>query len=590
MADNKNNVESIFGDLGFFKDILRKSGYKTIAFGIAEILDNSIDADATDILIIVESDKDGKVQNIGFMDNGVGMSQEILHKCLKVGTHFGGIGKKRGKYGFGLPGASFAFSDTVEVYTWSQSNSDEVKMVSLNLDNINSGIVSPKGVTLPLPYQDFKQKKAIVKWGQVTKFGPVNFFKQGTLVLWKGCERVYPKVSKSLIANHLIFNLSRMFRHFLTEDTWSRDRKFPKVNISIIHNLKDGLEPTVYALKPNDPLFIMKDHALSSLFSFKEKPQLKNKFSYKGSEIEIRFSLAPIKVKEEFGRTSPENTKNIGPNTGISIIREGRELDLDHFNFFKSTEERHRWWGCEILFNKEADDFFGVPANKQHVDQLKKYDKMEGDDDVIYPEDTPPEDMPVWLALDRAFKLRETLSNFYKEIRKPDTSFDPPPGGDDILGGGSDLIDDPDSEDEEDSLSGSREFEPEKVENAKRAIELVGLVPTPALIERFIKHKVVLQYTPKTEDSGFIEIDIFSGVCLLQINTLSTFYQNIISPLENSEVENSDQILRGVELLLLSYARCIDVSSTNRDMFKKVLYKWKVKVEECLRDYFNTSG
>lgn len=587
---NREQTESVIGDLNFFKEILKKSGYRSIAFGIAEILDNSIDANANEILILLETDDSGKLTSIGFLDNGNGMSDEILHKCLKVGSHFGNTGKRRGKYGFGLPGSSFAFSDRVEIYSWTKNSSTGVKMVGLNLSDLNDGIQKPSQVELPLPYRNLLKEKALIKWGRNTIYGPVNFRDQGTLIIWKGCERVFPKNPKILIEKHLVMSLARLFRHFLTADTWSKE-KFPLVNISIINNLRDGVEPTVIKLTPNDPLFIMKDHFLSEKFYFKEKEHATSKFSYKGSDILIRFSIAPTSVKDKFQGSNSTNVKYIGSNTGISIIREGREIDLDHFKYFKSTEERHRWWGCEILFSKEADDFFGVPANKQHVDQLKEYSEEEYGE--LVSEDTNPEDLPVWLAINHKFKLTNTLSGFLKAIRKSteDESNQEEENDEETTGKG-DIVDDPDGDDESESISDSGERDtnnPEMIENAKRVIKLLGLEPTQSLVERFILHKVVLIYAALTEDAGFVDINVDTGVCVVTINTSSYFYQNVISNLKDSEIVEADEIHRGIELMILSYARCLDLSAKNKDMFKTVLYKWKVKFEEYLRDHFKDS-
>ena len=107
---------------------LRNSGYKSTALAVAELVDNSIDAGATDVDVINLSEEEigqgnrqsyQKVKSIGILDNGSGMDLNTLHRCLSLG--WGTKLKEEsglGKYGFGLKGASLATCKKVSVYTW----------------------------------------------------------------------------------------------------------------------------------------------------------------------------------------------------------------------------------------------------------------------------------------------------------------------------------------------------------------------------------------------------------------------------------------------------------------------------------------
>ena len=68
-------------------DALRNTGYKNIECAMAEIIDNSIQAEAKDILIIVSEEYNpetgrNNIKEIGFLDNGKGMEQLELESCL----------------------------------------------------------------------------------------------------------------------------------------------------------------------------------------------------------------------------------------------------------------------------------------------------------------------------------------------------------------------------------------------------------------------------------------------------------------------------------------------------------------------------
>ncbi|NQS89554.1 ATP-binding protein, partial [Patescibacteria group bacterium] len=525
------NYESILGDIKFFSDILKKSGYKTVSFGTAEIIDNSIDASANDIVVVGESDPSNRIKRIGFLDNGSGMDIEILKKCLQVGTHFETRvrGKGRGKYGFGLPGSSAAHSNIVKVYSWRQREPGKIYMVSLNVNDLAAGIPHPKLVdALPEPYEKLRTKEAAIKKVGATVLGPIDFYSHGTLVLWDGCERITPKTTQTLFQNHLAPSLSRLFRHFITKDPYSAKR-FLGCNIYLVYDLAPGKECTAMTLKPNDPLYVMSDHMYAGDFSFELQQKLCKKFMLNKTPVEIRFSLSSREVRQRYKGNNRINTE-LGKNLGISIIREGREIDFGDFHFFDVSEDRNRFWGCEIMFTKEADDFFGVPANKQHVDQLKKTSQIEGIDE--YPEDAPPEELPIWLALERNFKMKSIFSEFLSTIRSYPKPV--PPGGTDGEGGdngeGVDIIDDPGEVEGESTSGGSTTLDDTPArKNAIQELRNIGIeTPTDNQIKRFLKHKVVLVFAPLGENTGFMDVQIKYGICVLRINTESSFYRNVL--------------------------------------------------------------
>ena len=123
-------------------ETFRDNGYKNTASAISELIDNSIDAKAKNIQIIVfektvtKSNRPMKqISEIAIVDDGTGMSEEDLKTSLQFGngTKFNtkeGIGK----FGIGLPNASVSQCKHVEVFTWKNSKTlftyldiDEVK-------------------------------------------------------------------------------------------------------------------------------------------------------------------------------------------------------------------------------------------------------------------------------------------------------------------------------------------------------------------------------------------------------------------------------------------------------------------------------
>lgn len=77
-------------DIKNMGDALRNTGYKNIESAVSEIIDNSIEANAKNVFVILREGiaASGRkvVTEIGFLDNGDGMSTSILGNCLGIGA------------------------------------------------------------------------------------------------------------------------------------------------------------------------------------------------------------------------------------------------------------------------------------------------------------------------------------------------------------------------------------------------------------------------------------------------------------------------------------------------------------------------
>ena len=110
-------------DIKNMGDALRNTGYKNIESAAAEIVDNSVEANAKDVFMIISESINplsGRkvVTEIGFLDNGEGMNVDILGRCLGIGATTRQERKGMGRFGVGLPQASLHACPEVEVYSW----------------------------------------------------------------------------------------------------------------------------------------------------------------------------------------------------------------------------------------------------------------------------------------------------------------------------------------------------------------------------------------------------------------------------------------------------------------------------------------
>ena len=100
-----------------FIQATRDSGYRNIALALAELVDNSLQADASQVDIFIEDDAEAPF--IAVLDDGCGMDKSKLSSALQFGgsDRFGDR-SGMGRFGMGLPNSSLSQARHVDVYSW----------------------------------------------------------------------------------------------------------------------------------------------------------------------------------------------------------------------------------------------------------------------------------------------------------------------------------------------------------------------------------------------------------------------------------------------------------------------------------------
>ena len=127
----KNQAARFVGGEQFFQSF-RDIGYSNEGQAICDIADNSIEAGATKIAVLIERGPRNRIESIAIVDNGTGMSPEWLQNSIS----FGGTSRENnpeglGRYGMGLSSASIAFSELSEVF--SRQNNESYYKTCINL-------------------------------------------------------------------------------------------------------------------------------------------------------------------------------------------------------------------------------------------------------------------------------------------------------------------------------------------------------------------------------------------------------------------------------------------------------------------------
>lgn len=342
---------------------MRDSRYRHAANAIAELIDNSIDARASRVeLILLEEQKQAKVNRVwrvgrlAVVDDGHGMDPQTLVEALSFGGRTESPDRQRiGKYGVGLPTASASQCKRVDVWTW-QTSIEDMWHCFLDVGAVESGDVDtlPPADRVPLPSE---LRRHITSNGLNTE--------HGTVVVWRDIDRITAQAET--IFDRVERDLGRIHRHFLI------DRRL-SIRLAAIRH---GGVRTQRNLRPNDPLFLTANSATAKpwdtepMFAPYGEPKYFT-IDVDGVEetVEVRYSM----VKQAALGNQRDNPGNLPHgadamrNAGVSIVREGRELLLEP-SFVgagaRRDEPQHRWWGCEVRFGSGCDDLFGVDHNKQ---------------------------------------------------------------------------------------------------------------------------------------------------------------------------------------------------------------------------------
>lgn len=335
MRPNSSSEEFSIVAVDKFILATRDSGYKDTPSAVAELVDNALQAGATEISVRLELDKD---QNeyplvLSVLDNGSGMDAVKLRMALRFGgsTRFDDR-RGLGRYGMGLPNSSLSQAKRVTVHSWASQQGDVLQSY-LDIDEIASG-----GITeVPEP-----------RWVARPHF--VNGHSSGTAVTWTRCDRLDNR-RVSTLARKLLVALGRRFRYFL----WD--------GVSIDVN-GDPVEPI-------DPLFIHPSGRFAGAFKFCE--DLVHEIAAKPDDmrqtgsVRIRFSELPVAEWSSLSN-SEKRSRGIAKGAGVSVVRGKREVDYGWFFLGgKRRENYDDWWRCEIQFDPILDEAFGITHTKQQI-------------------------------------------------------------------------------------------------------------------------------------------------------------------------------------------------------------------------------
>jgi hypothetical protein len=592
---------------------LRDSGYKNTAFAIAELIDNSVQHGSSVVdLICVEKDvflgarNVSRIDQIAVLDNGHGMDEKTLQMALQFGNGTNlaeGAQISIGKFGMGLPSSSISQGIKVEVWTW-QNGVENAIYSYLDVNQIISGAL----IEVPIPIKKSLDKK----WSLIS--GELN--ETGTLIVWSELDRCLWKTGKTII-DHSEFIVGRMYRKFINTGKC-------QIN-AIVVNENNYRNPEIRkSFLSNDPLYLMSNTSISKSLSelnlndpmfikyggedgFEKKYEIN--YNDKKHIVTVRYSIASEETRKAGGNKT--HGKHAAENVGLSVIRAGRELDLDK-NWAIGYDPRERWWGVEIEFQPSLDEVFGVTNNKQYANNFRELgtlDIMEmlrerGQSIHEFKEELKQDNDPKLYLIEIAIDIKNQIKSMRDIIRaqairlergQVESRYGTNENEAELQATEATEVRMEEGYIGESELKASGKTENEKLAEIINELNEDNVPEANQFALEMIKSNVLYQFIESNfESSAFFSVSPVGGKIIIKLNTSHPAYGQFVEIL-NEEIDNNtekDEIIRrlinarnGMKLLLMAWARYEDEQPDGKlkDKVKDTRMDWGKMASEFMQ-------
>ena len=327
---------------------LRDIGYDFVS-AIADLIDNSIAAGATDVAVEIEFA--GPASTIYIADNGCGLNARGMTEALRFGSRRTYGSGDLGRYGLGLKTASLSQARCVTIISRS-ADRKRALWRSLDLDLIAE---FDEWVLAENP-----RDHAVIKSDEMLGTGT------GTVVVWQNLDRVLPasgahggwaKRRFEVLVEKTTRHLAMVFHRFLTGEN-----KAPRISISVNGDKVRAWDPFVRH-EPGTQQLSTQQFELESATGV--------------GAVELRRYILP--GKRTFSSLDAfENAAgplNWNRQQGLYVYRENRLVQWGSWGGTRGIDEHTKLARASLDFTNSLDEVFNINVAKMRVSvpaQLKQ--------------------------------------------------------------------------------------------------------------------------------------------------------------------------------------------------------------------------
>jgi len=541
---------------------IQSIGYKSTGAAAAEIVDNSIEANASKISIEIGfGDNKNQLTELIFADNGFGMDKVTLRYAMTFGgTDREGSSDLFGRYGFGLPASCMSQGNVMTVY--SKEPGKPIHVLSFDLNACSKGEYTDKK-TGDMLMPEATSIKALPKHLQKITDDDFGGFESGTIVVMSDLNR-HCLTNKSLhgLKNHLIHHLGATFHKYLD-----------RISISVCEDKVIPIDPTF-----SDPKGVGYD--VAGIKAEQMPPQeftLTDEITGKKGKIRVSFAyLGPKFTKSDAARGRIARDYN-----GFIISRNGRIIDTftripasiwpnAPKRLIKVFQNNDAWFKVILDFDAALDNLFSITTTKQQaMPKAEVWDILENSK-MFFP----------MLSDLRARSLEES-----DQLRdENDRSGDDGPRPSEIASAEASSFQNPLPVEEEhilkigdekvteaakkQLLDQNQELTEENIESKKK--DITG--------EQTNKKRVFRHGTINVPGGDFILISVFGNELRVDLNTAHVFYKDFyMNPSSNGDIRQY------IEAFLMAFAERYYINDMNEAFYAREISFWSSMMNDSFK-------
>lgn len=597
---------------------LRSTSYKNTAYAVAELVDNSFDAEATEIGVALITDSAGAPPHtIAVLDNGRGMGEVKLKRSIQYG--YSGkdsvLEKPLGKFGVGLVAASFSQCSDLVVMSW---QAEEAATGSVPTTRI--AIAEDMENILPQP-----SREPLPAWASRAFVGmptPITEMRSGTLVVWHNVKPSWKRANT--LSNHLSELCGRIYRNFISADRLlisigvidlsdqvaTNPRVVPAIDPGFLTNWDDD-RLSKWGFVRNQTLFdpytgVPGDSGRNQtgdyepeIFEVEQDGEVIGAYLITSSYRSPRVLREELRVTYDDPGDAPYG-QLAAKLQGVSILRSDREIDLDQ-SWLRLAKSVDRWVSVSLDFDPDLDEVFGVSNDKQKAYRLADLASLTLPEIKTRIKEEERGDDPNLLAcLKVAEKIKERLNGMQKIVKAQRAGTRSGNGSDstdptkaqvaELVATGSRLIGGPSLSQDDTSTKDHPEETAAAYEGSTSEGELAKDVRPSIVIKHDLKVDVVT--APHEMSSRIFHTTLSPGHMVVHLNGRHPLH-DVLSRLLVSDDDRGvdepepsvDDALRAIRSLLVSYARAqAEASDHHRNEFERCSLAWGEVAERVFRD------
>jgi hypothetical protein len=321
---------------------LRDIGYEFVD-AVADIVDNSIEAEATAISIRLEFN--GEDSYLTIADNGIGMASKEIHEALRFGSNSSySEYEDLGRYGLGLKTASLSQAEKLTVSSRRSSERARINSFCWSLEHIEK---TNRWEILEVDRNDLKNE--VYNHLNRTTGTVVTWEKLGRLLGYKYPLGEHARKQSAQMIDSLKNHLGMVFHRFLSGEVRSK-------RIAIYVNDE--------RVVPWDPFSRGERHTLTL-----EPINLPIDLNERIYNVKLQPYVLP---PQSLYSSSKAHIQASGPNKwnkqqGIYIYRSNRIIQAGGWNGLRTNDEHTKLLRIALYIPQQIEELFQVNVAKKHA-------------------------------------------------------------------------------------------------------------------------------------------------------------------------------------------------------------------------------